>query len=376
MANTQLPTAVNKIEGLDKIPNLLMTLTARKDKLKNYAVILAGKVKQGMSPELDSKLQEFIVAAKTAKKDFNDQRSPFTKQFDLIKKEFTALENSIQSEIDPIQEVRNNYAKQLADEADKKRREAELEQNKIQEAITLKADIELEIKEYVQSKIDNLKNAIINSLSTVTVDNQSEKKPKLQAMPTAMNPKVLNEFTTSKTSRFGLDPQNIYIELLPGLEAELKDHYQREIETAKQDAIIQFDRIVAMSKDEKEAALKAAEDQQKLDSQSYMDVATASVQATASAEKAQEAFKSTMEVHQELPENRTGYEIMLNGKEGYAAIAAYWFATCAADYTGKMESKTLGSMVKDLQKHAHKHDVFLENPAVKYEKTYKAVNRK
>ena len=96
--------------------------------------ILAAIQAQGMTDELDQQAAQFIEKARKTVKKMNERRSPVTKLFDDIRKEFTAMENAI----DPLkadtipyqlQQLRNQFAaKKRAEEEERRRREYERQQ--------------------------------------------------------------------------------------------------------------------------------------------------------------------------------------------------------------------------------------------------------
>lgn len=80
----------------------------------------------GMTDELDQAAEAYIRKSRNTVKKMNDGRSPLTKLFDSIRKEFTRIEN----EVDPskelsvafrLQEARNAYASKKLEQAERER---------------------------------------------------------------------------------------------------------------------------------------------------------------------------------------------------------------------------------------------------------------
>lgn len=83
---------------------------------------------EGMNDELDSRAAAFIDKARRTLRAMNERRSPVTKLFDEVRREFTALEN----DIDPsrpgtipyeLQQLRNRYAADKRAEEERRRQE-------------------------------------------------------------------------------------------------------------------------------------------------------------------------------------------------------------------------------------------------------------
>lgn len=369
-------TVITKPTSIELVQDLVRTFDLRLSKVADHSLNLQKEAKKGLTPQLDEKIEKAIVAYKTTKSDFADKRMPITRKFDEIKKVFTEKERAIQNEIDILQAFRDTFAKHLAEENARKQREADKERLAGEELIRLRSDIEVEIREYVMKQIDTLKNGILQSLYTVTKENAEERFPKLQAMPTVISDKSYNAFKTAQRSNFGHNVANIVKEKLFALKDEMYSMYDREIGEYKQAAIANFKQVMEMTDEERKQSVEAAKDDILINSQTAMEVAKVQIEANEQAEQAELAFDS-ITIEDEIPENRQGFKINVAKKEAYASLVAYWFSVCAADLEADaFERKTIGSMIKDLEKHAHKTGEKLNNPNVSYEVVYKAINRK
>ncbi|MBO7234355.1 MAG: hypothetical protein J6V13_05165, partial [Paludibacteraceae bacterium] len=79
------------------------------------AILEAIQAQGGMTDELDQQAAQYIEKARKTVKKMNERRSPVTKLFDDIRKEFTVMENAIDpTKADTIpyklQQFRNQYA--------------------------------------------------------------------------------------------------------------------------------------------------------------------------------------------------------------------------------------------------------------------------
>ncbi len=363
-------------EELQKAPQLLQSLDLRLSKAEAHYNSILSKVENAeLTPALDNELMTSINAYKTALTDFNNQRSPITKRLQDIVKLFTEKENKLKSFIDNLQVYRNKFAKLQAEEIERQRREAEVLRLKEKELIDLKNAMYLELQSFVQDKIDTLKKGIIKSLETVTIKNKDEKFPRLQALNTTLPEKEFNAFETKLNSQFGHDIVEIRQNVMNDYKHEMISHYEAEITLYKQEAIFMFNQIVTASKEEKEQSLKKANEEIQIESNAAKEIAEVQANASKEAEMAELNFNAVA-VDSEMPETRTGFEIVVSNGSGYPALVAYWFSICYKDFTGDILKKTVASMITDLEKHAHKTGEKLQNANISYQTIYKAVNRK
>lgn len=101
----------------------------------------------GMTDELDKEAALFIEKARKTVKKMNEKRSPVTKLFDDIRREFTVIENAIDpTKADTIpyklQQYRNQYAAKKRAEEEKRRQEEYKRQQAEQARVKLRQDIE------------------------------------------------------------------------------------------------------------------------------------------------------------------------------------------------------------------------------------------
>ena len=120
----------------------------------------------GMTDELDQQAAAFIEKARKTVKKMNERRSPVTKLFDDIRREFTILENNI----DPtkadtlpyrLQQLRNQYAAQKRAQAEARRQE-ELAK---QQAEAARKQFEQEVEEDLKAQFSRLLDKEISNLA-------------------------------------------------------------------------------------------------------------------------------------------------------------------------------------------------------------------
>lgn len=370
-----MQTQLVKIDGLSKIPDLLKTAELRKSKALEFCTGLIAKLNKGLTKELDDQAQATILAVKKTAKELQDARMPLTRKMDAIKSAFTKEEKELKSLENSLQMYRDKYAKQVHDQNKEKHRQAELKQLKEAELIKLYADIEIEIRRGVQNEIDGFKAKFAASLREVNKDNWNKKMEGLVALNSDMNPDVYAGIKSNSKSKYGHDVALIMDALKAKYQDELFKHFKTNFEDFRQESIGIMNDAKKITYEELRQAITKSEEQAKIDSASAMEVAGVSAEIQKESKEAELSFSGTAQVVEEIPESRSGYQIEVINDSGYAAIAAFWFAVCAKDFKGNYLTKNLGSMVKDLEKHAHKTGEKVESSMVRYAETLKAVNR-
>lgn len=98
-----------------------------------------------VDPETDVLLSTFIVQARQRTKEMEDRRKPVTQMMDAVKKLFTAEEQAADTIVKTMQQYRDSYAKQLAEEQRRREEEARMKANKDKEATDIKAACESQL---------------------------------------------------------------------------------------------------------------------------------------------------------------------------------------------------------------------------------------
>ena len=197
---------------------------------------------QGMTDELDQQAAQYIDKARRTVKKMNERRSPVTKLFDDIRKEFTAMENAI----DPLkadtipyklQQLRNQYAaKKRAEEEERLRKEYERQQ--IEQARSrMKQDIEDDFKQQFQSLVNRDCNALSAIDSAVTLDNYESSFAQIRDFSTELPVDFINNLKTFIRIPAGITIDEILkaeIETKEHLAKQFKEQYEFEIDSTKQ----------------------------------------------------------------------------------------------------------------------------------------------
>ncbi len=146
-----------------------------------------------LNEELDTETKNLIIKIKETVKVREEDRKPITQIFTAISKMFTGAEGELNALAAPLQVYRDDYAKWLHEEAERKRKEAERKA-----AIeTAKHDLKAAITELIGVTLANYlatkKQNIHTSFNSITLATFEDKSAKLNAMPTAFDRNKLGE---------------------------------------------------------------------------------------------------------------------------------------------------------------------------------------
>lgn len=148
------------------------------DKCLEFGNALLKKIEEngGMNDQLDSEVADYLVRVGTTLKKINDTRTPVTRLFDDIKKVFTTLENDIDKTKTGslpfrLQALRNAYAKQKFEEAEKKRKEEEARQRAIAVKNQYIQDVKNDYRRLISEAISNSCKTLMDLDNNVTLEN-------------------------------------------------------------------------------------------------------------------------------------------------------------------------------------------------------------
>lgn len=205
-------------------------------------VILDAIQAQGMTDELDQQAAQYIEKARKTVKKMNERRSPVTKLFDDIRREFTSMESSIDpSKSDTIpyklQQYRNQFAAAKRKEEEERRRQAFERQQAEAARIKMRQDVELDLQQQFQRLITEACNSLVAIDNAITLDNYDTASKQIEAMSIALPANFINNLHAVIWI-----PPTISQEELRNAEAEAKqrlakqfnEQYEYEVGTTKQ----------------------------------------------------------------------------------------------------------------------------------------------
>lgn len=185
--NNQVAIIQNSLEVLKTGPAILLNNQARKDKALTVGRnILTLIMSQGMSAELDERAMKFLANVSAANKEMKEERSAVTQIMDQLKKMYTEVENDLDVKKDgsipaQIQKHRDQYAKQLAEEAEARRKEAERQAQKAKEAVDIKFSAENAIMNGFMQYLSDKKAKLVNAFNGATLETIADVEAKLNA---------------------------------------------------------------------------------------------------------------------------------------------------------------------------------------------------
>lgn len=206
------------------------------------AILEAIQAQGGMTDELDQQAAQYIEKARKTVKKMNERRSPVTKLFDDIRKEFTVMENAIDpTKADTIpyklQQFRNQFAaKKRAEEEERRRKEYERQQAEAARA-RMRQDIEEDFKQQFQSYLDEKLLALYAIDNAVTLGNYKESFKQVADYPTELSDSFFFRLQTTVRIPAGIsitELREAEEEAKYRLEAKFKKEYSEEIGDARQ----------------------------------------------------------------------------------------------------------------------------------------------
>lgn len=189
----------------------------------------------GMTDELDQRCAEYIDKSRRTLRVMNERRAPFTKLFDQIRSEFTAMENLI----DPakcdtapykIQQARNAYAARKREEAERARQE-ELRRQQREAAI---ARYRQEVEDDYRRQYDNQVTSDINALTalnqSLTIDNFDEVSAKIKNFNISLGNEWFLQCTASSPHEITEEEASqMRRDILNSLSRQFREQYTFEI---------------------------------------------------------------------------------------------------------------------------------------------------
>ncbi len=380
-------------------PDVLAKNQNLHDKAVAKAISLQDTIEaEGMTDELDAEVNKWMVSAGKALKINNERRSPITQMLTQVAKVFTSLE----APFDPtkkdsyyakFQVHRNGWAIKKANAQRAKEAAILKQQNIDKEKISIKAEIELQIRNAYYDKLEAFKRHrtnLLNDMTLETINDGIQKindfaidypKDKFNELPVAVNPIYID--SVEKDRILGVARIELYQELsanfrenMEVLKQELKDKIpskKRELqniakageeEKAALKEQARLRQVADQKKADEEAASKRLADSKKVEMTKQMETASTLFDTAAQLE---EVKASTGKV-------RSSYKIVVTEPAGWGAIFLFWFENEGQGLDLEaIEKKTFKQLKTFAEKHANKTEEFIDNDALIYEEELKAV---
>lgn len=146
----------------------------------------------GMTDDLDQRIAAYMEKARKTVKKMNEKRSPVTKLFDMLRANYTQLEN----EVDPskagtipykLQQARNSYAAKKRLEAEQERQRKEMLVKVEQAKERYVADIVSDMQQNVSYKLNDNLDVMDKVFRGVTLETYAEAEKRLSEWPCSMH---------------------------------------------------------------------------------------------------------------------------------------------------------------------------------------------
>ena len=349
---------------------------------------------QGMTDELDQQAAQYIEKARKTVKKMNERRSPVTKLFDDIRKEFTAMENAIdptKAETVPykLQQFRNRFAaKKRAEEEERRRREYERQQ---QEAARIKIiqDIEEDFKQQFQTLVNHHCNQLTEIDNAVTLANYNDSLATLQQYPTTLPDVFMNNMHTVMRIPVGItaaEIQHVENDLKQRLAKQFKEQFNFEVDSTRQYII---DRLPSKKANLERMAQASAEEAARIQAEMEARRRKEAEEQEAERRRKEEEDKQKAEMARKQsemgslfdqqavmqgyqPKVKVAQKIEILNPEGIMPILSMWWAKEGCSLSVDELSKIFKKQITFCEKLANKEDVFIQDENICYIEDVKA----
>lgn len=342
----------------------------------------------GMTDELDKEAALFIEKARKTVKKMNEKRSPVTKLFDDIRREFTVIENAIDpTKVDTIpyklQQYRNQYAAKKRAEEEKRRQEEYKRQQAEQARVKLRQDIEGDFKAQFQTYLNQSINWLTTKDNSVTLENYNTVYSEIKNFSDSLPADWLHNLHTLIRI-----PGNVSVDELRQFETDIKerlgkqfsDQYTAEIQDNK-DFIL--DRLPSKKAnlermaqaDAAEAARVKAEIEERQRKEAEAREAERKRKEEEEKQKAEMArqqaemnglFSEQASMQNYQPKVKVTQKIELLNPEGIMPILSMWWSKEGCTLSVEELSKLFKKQITFCEKLANKDSVYIENESVQY----------
>lgn len=373
------------------------------NKLSRERCIFAGQTildaitRQGMTDELDKQAAIYIEKARKTVKKMNERRSPVTKLFDDIRKEFTVMEAAIDpTKADTIpyklQQYRNQYAAKKREEYEAEQRRKQLEQAKAMAKNKYATDVEDDLQRQFNALVASTCNRLIELDKSLTLENyaivydgvKNTSDQLSQDWFNALRPEVLMPSVLSPE-----EARTIAAEVKQKIQQRFKEQFTFEISTNRDDILDrlpskrkELERIAKANKEEAERIKKQMEERERKEAeQREKERAEREAKEKAAAELA--AQKQEMEglfgaaeiqVNQYQPKTSVKKRLNVLNSEGFMQVVGMWWAQLGCTLSVAELEKIFSKQLTYCNKLANdkEHPIFIQSEHIEYVDDVKA----
>ena len=394
-------TALVKQENIQAIvqsaPKAYETGKLSHDKCLEFGNALLKKIDEngGLNDALDAQVADYLVRVGTTLKKINDARTPVTRLFDDIKKVFTALENDIDKTKTGtlpfrLQALRNAYARQKFEAAERIRKEEEERQRIVAVKNRYIQDVKSDYRRLVSEAISSSCRTLTDLDNNVTLENYQRTYQFVDDFQTELPlewyknlkhtisipniPISIDELTqieisvknelhkeVSEQYLYEIESTKVYIlERLPSKKMNLEKIAKADAEeAARMKEAMEANRAKEAARIEQERRQREIEQQQKAEAAQQMNEMNSLF---AMAEAAQPVSKMSVKVSK---------KIELVNANGIVSIINLWFTREGVNLEIEELCKIFKKQIAFCEKLA-KEDIFIEDKNVRYVDDVKA----
>lgn len=360
--------------------------------------LLEQSIKEGMSDELDAKMNNYLAIVDKTIEAMEGRRKPTTSLFDSIRKRFTELETKLsrktpQSISSRIQQARDRYAIMKREEQAAREKELLRQQNVEKDKIEFKKNVSGELNSWFLDSIQKVKSYYFTQFNAAENEDALALVMKdLEAFPAVMPEVKFSQWSPVTTAMF-LSPEmkgdiitkvkgeliecfkTKFTDEVNELKRELADRVpgkKKELEEIRNASIERANQL----KIEADARAKAEQDRIAKESDDARMKAESNADLVAQAEQAEATFSaevSRAETSTVIPKGRDGVEITVLQPQGIVLIFQTWFNIIGKDLSvDKILATKVESMVKACEKHSFKTGEKIDSPKlIQYKDTFK-----
>lgn len=353
-----------------------------------------------ISDTLDERLKNYLNNSKNAKKNINDKRSPVTKIFQDVSKLYINLENLLDvNKSDTFASSIQTFRNELAGikEAERKERERKLQREKKveEEKVTVRTEIQKQIKEKYYKYIEIVKDKIFSLFIDLTLENWNKQVEELKDFDTKYPENHYTSIQTKVDYYYISDEQYNAIrdtQFAFDKYADFSGHFTKNIDTVKVDLIEklpgkkkELEAINAANAEEakklkEKQAKREAEEAEKarLEQEAQKTNAVIETESEDAVTKANLLFDMEAKNAEITTENKVKkqYKIEITNPAGFLLIVSFYFQKEGNGKTVEvLGKKSLNSMVTFAEKYYDKHGEKVYSPHVIYKEVVKALNK-
>lgn len=340
----------------------------------------------GMTDELDQKAAKYIERTRRTVKEMNERRSPYTKLFDMIRGEFTSLENSIDpSKADTIpnrlQRLRDGYAKKKR-EAEETRRRAEEARLAIEEA---RNSYRVACGEDCRRSFNRFITGAINRLSAlyagVTLDSYADVSAGIAGFPTELpagwNPEISAPIPLNLTVD---DAKEIATDELVSLMPRFAEQYKVEVGDYRAELLdklpskkVELERITRANAADAERikadiARREAEEAARMENERRLKEESDKAKADIDRQNAEvQGLFARVAPAGYTPKAKVSQKLRVTSPSAFLSIVSLWWKNEGCNLSVEDLAKIFKKQIAYCEKLASKDGVFItDNPGLEY----------